>query len=64
MTHATGGYSRRFGGDVLKRCGQRTTVAYLENRQGGQPQEGAHCYLKGATRYQRKIFVDFFLENT
>ena len=23
-------------------------VAYLRNRLGGQPQEGAHCCLKGA----------------
>ena len=29
-------------------AGRPITVEYLENRQGGQPQEGTHCYLKGA----------------
>ena len=67
----TGGSKRRFGVGggcvcVLKRCCQRTTVAYLENRQGGQPQEGAHFYLRGgverAPPVPREIFVDLFWE--
>ena len=42
-------------------------VAYLENRQGGQPQEGAPSYLKGATgpqgaagRLQSVVLLTFF----
>ena len=30
------------GGGILKRCGQRTTVAYLENRQEGDNPKRAH----------------------